>query len=56
MDFIGKWKFHSIGVFSDNDELVYLTAEEYLASPMFYIDETDEDYLYPVGAFEIAGK
>ena len=43
MDFIGKWKFHSIGVFNDNDELIYLTAEGYLASPMLYIDETDED-------------
>ncbi len=43
MDFIGKWKFHSIGVFNDNDELVYLTAEEYLDSPMLYIDETDKE-------------
>lgn len=43
MDFIGKWKFHSIGVFNDNDELVYLTADDYLNSPMLYIDETDKD-------------
>ena len=43
MDFIGKWIFHSISVFNDSDELVCLTAEEYLASPMLYIDETDED-------------
>lgn len=43
MDFIGKWKFHSIGVSNDDDELVYLTAESYLASPMLYIDETDKD-------------
>ncbi|MBR6619834.1 MAG: hypothetical protein IKK85_05785 [Clostridia bacterium] len=43
MDFIGKWKFHSIGVSNDNGELVYLTAEGYLDSPMLYIDETDKD-------------
>ena len=43
MDFIGKWKFHSIGVYTDNDEFIYLTAEEYLDSPMLYIDETDKD-------------
>lgn len=43
MDFIGKWKFHSIGVSNDNGELDYLTAEGYLDSPMLYIDETDKD-------------
>ncbi|MBQ4626714.1 MAG: hypothetical protein IJB45_05620 [Clostridia bacterium] len=43
MDFIGKWKFHSIGTYTDDNELVYLTAEEYLNSPMLYIDETDKD-------------
>lgn len=43
MDFIGKWKFHSIGTYTDNGELIYLTAEGYLDSPMLYIDETDKD-------------
>ncbi len=43
MDFIGKWNFHSIGTYTDDDELVYLTAEDYLDSPMLYIDETDKD-------------
>ncbi|MBQ8015983.1 MAG: hypothetical protein IJ264_07360 [Clostridia bacterium] len=43
MDFIGKWKFHSIGVSNDDGELIYLTAEGYLNSPMLYIDETDKD-------------
>jgi len=43
MSFVGKWVFHSIGTLSDADELVYMNAEEYLASPMPYVDETDEE-------------
>ena len=43
MSYIGKWKFHSIGTFNEKDEFVYLNAEEYLAAPMPYIDETDEE-------------
>lgn len=43
MSFVGKWLFHSIGVINDNDELVFLNAEEYLSSPMPYIDETDAE-------------
>lgn len=43
MSYIGKWQFHSIGSFNENDELVYLSAEEYLASPMPYIDENDPE-------------
>ena len=44
MSYIGKWQFHSIGAVIDDEEgLVFLNAEEYLASPMPYIDETDED-------------
>ncbi len=42
MDFVGKWKFHSIGEFGENG-IQYLSAEEYLASPMPYIDEADEE-------------
>ena len=43
MSYIGKWKFHSIGTFNEKDEFVYLNAEEYLAAPMPYIDESDEE-------------
>lgn len=43
MDFIGYWKFHSIGTFDDNNVLVYLSAEEYLNSDMPYIDTSDEE-------------
>lgn len=43
MRYIGKWVFHSIGVVNEKDELVYLGAEEYLNSPMLYIDELDEE-------------
>ena len=43
MSYVGKWVFHSMGVFNDSDEMVYLSAEEYLRSPMPYIDETDEE-------------
>ncbi len=43
MSYIGIWKFHSIGVINDGDELAYLNAEEYINSPMLYIDETDEE-------------
>ncbi|MBQ6893014.1 MAG: hypothetical protein IJN48_02305 [Clostridia bacterium] len=42
MNYIGKWLFHSIGEM-DDDGIRYLNAEEYLASPMMYIDETDEE-------------
>ncbi|MBE6651633.1 MAG: hypothetical protein E7613_10035 [Ruminococcaceae bacterium] len=43
MKYIGKWKLHSIGITNEKDEFVYATPEEYLASPMPYIDETDEE-------------
>lgn len=43
MTYTGKWTLHSVMVFDDNDMPVYLTPEEYLASPMPYIDETDEE-------------
>ena len=41
MSYVGKWTFHSIGTVTDSDEMVYLCAEDYLKSPMPYIDETD---------------
>ena len=43
MSYIGMWKFHSIGIINDADEMVYLNGEEYLSSPMPYIDETEEE-------------
>lgn len=42
MNYTGKWIFHSIGEFGE-DGIKYLNAEEYLNSPMMYIDETDEE-------------
>ncbi|MBE6768574.1 MAG: hypothetical protein E7549_06645 [Ruminococcaceae bacterium] len=43
MNYVGKWVFHSIGAINENDEMVYMDAEEYLNSPMPYVDETDEE-------------
>lgn len=44
MSYKGKWKFHSIGMVDDETcERVWLNAEEYLNSPMPYVDETDEE-------------
>ena len=42
MNYIGKWKMHSIGEMGD-DGIRYLSAEEYLDSPMPYIDGSDAD-------------
>ena len=43
MTYTGKWKLHSVMRYDDDNMPVYLTPEEYLNSPMPYIDETDED-------------
>ena len=43
MSYVGKWVFHSIGMVNDSDEVVSLSAEEYLKAPMPYIDESDEE-------------
>ena len=43
MSYVGKWVFHSIGTVNDSDEVVFLSAEEYLKTPMPYIDESDEE-------------
>ena len=44
MSYVGKWKFHSIGTVDDETcERVWLNGEEYMNSPMPYIDETDEE-------------
>ena len=43
MSYVGKWAFHSFGTINDDDEFVFLSADEYLNSKMPYIDETDEE-------------
>ena len=43
MSFVGKWFFHSIGSVDENGDFIYLNAEDYLNSPMDYIDESDEE-------------
>ena len=43
MDYTGIWKLHSVMTFDDNDMPLYLTPEEYLSSPMPYVDESDEE-------------
>ncbi len=43
MTYTGKWKLHSVMTFDDDDMPVYLTPEEYLDSPMPYVDESDEE-------------
>lgn len=43
MDYIGNWVFDSIGMPDDEKGFVYLSGDEYLASPMPYIGETDEE-------------
>ncbi len=43
MTYTGKWKLHSVMIFDDDNMPVFLTPEEYIDSPMPYIDETDEE-------------
>lgn len=43
MNYIGKWEFHSIGVMDDSFTMVYMGKEEYLRSPMPYVDEEDAE-------------
>ena len=43
MDYIGKWVFESILQMEESGEMVRLTADAYLASPMPYVDESDPD-------------
>ncbi len=43
MNYTGKWKLHSVMTFGDDDMPVYLTPDEYLNSPMPYVDESDEE-------------
>lgn len=43
MDYIGKWRLHSVGVEGDDDSLHYCSPDEYIASPMPYVDENDPE-------------
>ena len=43
MDYIGKWVFESIMQRDESGDMVRLTADAYLASPMPYVDESDPD-------------
>ena len=43
MSYAGKWIFHSMISHNDDNEIVYLNAEEYLKAPMPYVDESDEE-------------
>ena len=43
MNYIGNWIFDSIGTLDDEKGFIFLSSNEYLASPMPYIDETDEE-------------
>lgn len=44
MSYIGKWIFHSIGTVDEETcERVWLNADQYMNSPMPYIDENDEE-------------
>ena len=54
MSYIGKWGFHSIGTLGE-EAMEFLTAEEYLNSPMEYIDETDEEEVAMKAELEAIG-
>ncbi len=43
MSYIGKWHFHSIGIRDENMDLIYVKSEEFISSPMPYVDESDEE-------------
>ena len=43
MSFTGIYKFKSIASFNENGELITYSPEEYLSSPMPYIDENDAE-------------
>ncbi len=43
MIYTGKWKLHSVMVFDNDNMPLFLTPEEYLSSPMPYVDESDEE-------------
>ena len=44
MSYVGRWIFHSIGIFDDSGKTVYMTADEYMNMPTpSYIDESDAD-------------
>lgn len=43
MNYAGKWVFHSVITFNEENEKIMMSPEEYLNSPMEYIDETDPE-------------
>ena len=43
MNYIGRWKFDSIGTLDEESGFIYLGTEEYLNAPMPYVDENDEE-------------
>jgi len=43
MSYLGKWVLKSVVSFDEDFNQVELTPEEYINSPMSYIDETDEE-------------
>lgn len=43
MEFMGMWKFHSIGTPDDDGNMVYMNASQYIESPMPYVDEDDKE-------------
>ena len=43
MSYIGKWKLHSVMSYDEDNMPIFLSPEEYLNSPMPYIDESDEE-------------
>ena len=43
MSYLGKWVLKSVISFDEDFNQVELTPEEYINSPMSYIDETDEE-------------
>ena len=43
MSYSGNWIFHSIASVNENDEMVFLSADEFLNSPMPYVDASDDE-------------
>ena len=48
MSYIGKWRFHSIGVINEAGNLTYMNAEEYI--PFSYFDGATPDNGYTPSA------
>ncbi len=46
MSYLGKWVLKSVTAFDEDFNQIEMTPEEYINSPMPYIDETDEAAVY----------